>query len=105
MNPNKTHHVRLNMNVLPSVTATENTINIKAKKFINLPSRNDKNESLCFNCFTYGHASRYCTKPKNPKCTRFGKFGHEVGSCSNTKENATLVVSLVSLTPNKKIFF
>lgn len=51
-------NVRPNINVLPSVTATVDLINIQAEKFIKLPPRYDKNEPLCFNCFTYGHVFR-----------------------------------------------
>lgn len=87
------------------ITVSESAVS--NKKFIKLPPRNDKNEPLCYNCFTYGHVSKYCRKPKREKCTRCGKYGHAGESCTVNMSDKP-VVSLVSLSPNminEKYFF
>jgi len=52
----------------PTIENTADRVNVK--KFPKLPPQDDKDEPLCFNCSKYGHVSRYCLRPKKPKCTR-----------------------------------
>lgn len=64
--------------VVDTITVSESVVS--NKKFVKLPSRNDKNEPLCYNCSIY--VSKYCCKPKREKCTKCGKYGH-TGEASN----------------------
>jgi len=100
-NTNEVSHVTSSTTKSQMPTASKDT---NRKTFTKLPPRNDKDEPLCFNCSTYGHVSRYCTKPKKAKCEKCGKYGHEKNACFTN----TQVVSLVSSTPNtinEKYFF